>query len=248
MRATLVGPVGRVPQPPVPRVVEMLREDRVNHLHCAAAEAMTVHETSFFRDTSVFDALREVILPRLIEAANGRRRLRLWSAACSTGQEAYSLAMLLTEHFPETAGWDVKIVGTDISRQVVEYAARARYRRLEINRGLPARLLIDHFVRDGDEWVVSPQLRAMCEFHCADLLQPPADSAACEAPSFDLVLMRNVLLYLSQADRGRVFSTVRRQLREEGVLLLGNAEQAEDSTDAFQAELANGAYFYRQAR
>ena len=115
-------------------LVNILRVDRPAHLHRAVAEAMTINETSFFRDVKPFEAMRINVLPDLIAKREESRRLRIWSAASSTGQEAYSVAMLLLEQFPELARWDVKIIGTDISRNVVEYAKRARYRRLEVNR------------------------------------------------------------------------------------------------------------------
>jgi chemotaxis protein methyltransferase CheR len=220
--------------------VGLLRIDRTAHLHSAVAEAMTVNETSFFRDRRLFEVLRESILPRLIEANQATRSLRIWSAACSTGQEAYSVAMKICEHFPDLAAWDVKIVGTDISSQVIEQARLGRYRRLEVNRGLPARKLVKYFTRDGEEWEVAPRLRAMCEFQVANLCAPlPA------LPVFDLVLLRNVLFYLPPQDRGRVFLGVHRQIAPGGYLLLGAAEQAEDSTDLFQAEFARDCYFYR---
>jgi chemotaxis protein methyltransferase CheR len=223
-------------------LVSILREDQPRQLHRAVAEAMTINETSFFRDLKPFDALRMQVLPRLIEQNRSQRRLRIWSAASSTGQEAYSLAMLMTENFPELAQWDVKIVGTDISRQVVEYARRGRYRRLEMNRGLQARLLVKYFERDGEEWQISDRLRSMCEFQVANLCAPLP-----HLPVFDLVLLRNVLLYFPQQDRTCVFSDVYRQIASGGCLLLGNAEQAEDSTNLFKTEFAAGCYFYRPA-
>ena len=122
--------------------VGLLRVDRTAQLHSAVAEAMTINETSFFRDRRMFEALRETILPRLIEANRATRSLRIWSAACSTGQEAYSVAMTICEHFPELSAWDVKIAGTDISRQVIEQARLGRYRRMDVDRGLPARKLV----------------------------------------------------------------------------------------------------------
>jgi chemotaxis protein methyltransferase CheR len=140
--------------------VSLLKAERVPHLHRAVAEAMTINETSFFRDLKPFEMLRETIFPRLIERRRDERRLRIWSAASSTGQEAYSVAMLIAEYFPELAGWDVKIVGTDISRDVIDYAQRARYRRLEVNRGLPARMLLKYTVHDGEEWEIRPRIRA----------------------------------------------------------------------------------------
>ncbi len=221
-------------------LVNILRDDRPAYLHRAVAEAMTINETSFFRDVKPFDALRLSVLPRLIAQNQHTRKLRIWSAASSTGQEAYSIAMLLCEHFPELARWDVRIIGTDISRSVIDYANRGRFRRIEVNRGLPARLLVKYFERDGDEWQVSPKVRALCHFQYANLCATlPA------LPIFDLVLLRNVLLYFPQQDRGCVFSDVYRQLNPQGYLLLGNAEQAEDSTNLFTAEFGAGCYYYR---
>ena len=220
--------------------VSLLRVDRTPQLHRAVAEAMTINETSFFRDGKPFDVLRETILPRLVEKNSAQRKLRIWSAASSTGQEAYSMAMLIREHFAELASWDVKIVGTDISRQVIEYAQRGRYRRMEVNRGLPARMLLKYLVRDGDEWEVTPELRPLCKFQYANLCAPLP-----KLPVFDLVLLRNVLLYFPQQDRSCVFSDVYRQMAPGGYLMLGAAEQAEDSTNLFQAEFARDCYFYR---
>jgi chemotaxis protein methyltransferase CheR len=220
--------------------VNILKVDRPVHLHRAVAEAMTINETSFFRDLKPFEMLQEVILPRLIEQRAGERRLRVWSAASSTGQEAYSLAMLITEYFPSLAGWDVKIIGTDISRQVIDYARRGRYRRLEVNRGLPARMLLKYLHREGEEWEVSPSIRSMCEFHYANLCAPLSG-----LPVFDLVLLRNALLYFPHEDRRSVFQHVYRHMTPAGYLLLGNAEQAEDSTNLFEVEFASHSYFYR---
>jgi chemotaxis protein methyltransferase CheR len=220
--------------------VSILRVDRTTQLHRAVAEAMTINETSFFRDGKPFDVLRETILPALAEKNMEQRTLRIWSAASSTGQEAYSLAMLICEHFPIMSSWDVKIVGTDISRQVIEYSQRGRYRRLEVNRGLPARMLVKYLVRDGDEWEVTPKLKSMCEFQYANLCAPLP-----KLPVFDLVMLRNVLLYFPQQDRSCVFSDVYRQMAPGGYLMLGAAEQAEDSTNLFHAEFAKDCYFYR---
>jgi chemotaxis protein methyltransferase CheR len=148
--------------------------------------------------------------------------------------------MLLCEHFTELANWDLKIVGTDISHEVIEYAKLGRYRRMEVNRGLPARMLVKYLVRDGEEWEVTPKLRAMCEFECADLCAPMPT-----LHQFDLVMLRNVLFYFTQEDRGSVFRGVHRQIAPGGYLVLGASEQAEDSTKLFQPEFAKECYFYR---
>ncbi len=220
--------------------VTALRAGESPQLRRAVAEAMTINETSFFRDTKPFELLRSHILPQLIERNAPTRTLRIWSAASSTGQEAYSLAMLLADHFPQLAHWDVEIVGTDISPSVLDYARRARYRRLEVNRGLPARMLVKFTTRHDEEWEIVPALRSLCDFRYANLCAPPPG-----LPIFDLVLLRNVLLYLPQHDRSSVFTAVHRQIAPGGYLLLGAAEQAEDSTSLFQLQFAHDCYFYR---
>jgi chemotaxis protein methyltransferase CheR len=220
--------------------ISILKAGRPAHLHRAVAEAMTVNETSFFRDLQPFEMLRTVVIPSLMKERRTERRLRIWSAASSTGQEAYSLAMMIVENFPELAQWDVKIIGTDISRQVVDYAQKARYRRLEVNRGLAARLLVKYMIRDGEEWQVCEQIRRMCSFQYANLCAP-----LLQLPEFDLVLLRNVLLYFPQHERRTLFTDVYRKMMPDGYLLLGNAEQAEDSTSLFEVEFAANCYFYR---
>jgi chemotaxis protein methyltransferase CheR len=223
--------------------ISILKAGRPAHLHRAVAEAMTVNETSFFRDLKPFEMLRAVVIPSLMKERRSERRLRIWSAASSTGQEAYSLAMMIVENFPELAQWDVKIIGTDISRQVVDYAQKARYRRLEVNRGLAARLLVKYMIRDGEEWQVCEQIRRMCSFQYANLCAP-----LLQLPEFDLVLLRNVLLYFPQHDRRTLFTDVYRKMMPDGYLLLGNAEQAEDSTSLFEVEFAANCYFYRPVK
>jgi chemotaxis protein methyltransferase CheR len=220
--------------------VDVLRADKKSQLHRAVAEAMTINETSFFRDRLPFEMLRETVLPELIARRGKERQLRIWSAACSTGQEAYSVAMLLRENFPELADWDVRIIRTDISQPVVEAARRGRHRRIDVNRGLPVRMLVKYLEPEGDVWVMSAAMQRMCEFAEANLC-----GRLPKLPVFDLVLLRNVLLYFPQQERGRVFAEVRRHMTVDGYLLLGNAEQAEDSTKLFQVQFASGCYVYR---
>jgi chemotaxis protein methyltransferase CheR len=220
--------------------VQRLRWNRPAHVHNGLSEAMLINETSFFRDFAPFELLQRSVLPKLIEQNRNERKLKIWSAASSTGQEAYSLAMMLCEHFPLIADWDVEIVATDISGNSIEYAERGRYRRLEINRGLPVRMLMKYFVRDGEEWRVCEKVRSMVEFLTLDLRRPLPD-----LPEFDLVLLRNVLLYFPERDRGMVLREVHRTMDSRGALLLGSAEQAEDSTDLFGAVFEGGSYYYQ---
>jgi len=204
---------------------------------------MTIKETSFFRDMAPFNLLRDKLIPQMVKARAEKRRLVFWSAASSTGQEAYSLAMLLLEEFPSLSEWDVRIIGTDISQQVCEYARQGRYRRLEINRGLPVRLLLRYFERDGDEWVVKPEVRKMVSFRRMNLCDPVST-----LPLFDIVLLRNVLLYFGPEDRLRVLQEVHARMRGDGALLLGASEQAEDSCELFRVEFERACYYYRLAK
>jgi chemotaxis protein methyltransferase CheR len=230
----------------VEEFADVLRTDRKTRLHRADEEALRLLETSFFRDFSTFQMLRETVLPALIASRRTTRRLRIWSAGCSTGQETYSVAMLLCDAFPELQDWDVQIVGTDISEQAVTTAQMGRYRRIEVNRGLPVQMLMRHLVEDGDLWEMSHALRRKCEFSVADLckISPGTESA----PVFDLILLRNVMLYLRQKDHHEVFVQLQRQVAGDGYLVLGRDEQAEDSTDLFSLETASGGYVYRPAK
>ena len=224
-----------------PSRLEMLRADRNVHLHGAALELKTLHQTSFFSGREVFRAIREAVVPGLIAANAAERRLRIWCAACSTGQEAYSVAMLLREDFPELEDWDVKIVGTDLSSEAIEYARRGAYQRAEVNLGLPARLLLKYFTPKEDEWEVEPELRSQCAFAQEDLcIAQPAT-----APLFDLVLLRNVLLQIPQRHIGTIFHNVYRQMAPHGVLMMATSEQAEDWTELFRAQVSNEVWYYR---
>ncbi|MDE3105691.1 MAG: protein-glutamate O-methyltransferase CheR [Acidobacteriota bacterium] len=220
--------------------VGTLQESGMLHLQRAVAEAMTINETNFFRDLKPFAMLREIILPRLIEQRRGQRRLRIWSAASSTGQEAYSLAMLIRDSLPEVKDWDIRVIGTDVAQHVVEAAQSGCFRRIEVNRGLPARMLLKYFERDGEVWRISPEIQAMCEFRQANLAGVlPA------LPQFDLTLLRNVLLYFNRADRTRVLTRVHSMLRDDGYLMLGSAEQAEEFSDQFAVEFNASGFIYR---
>lgn len=202
------------------QLVSALRSDSGVLLERSVAEAMTINETSFFRDTASFDLLRENLLPAIIQARQNIRELRLWSAASSSGQEAYSVAMLLREHFPALIAWNIEILGTDLSAEMVERAQAGRYQRLEINRGLPARFLVKYFHRSGDEWEIAPDLRRLCRFQQRNLCD-----AAPYPERFDIILLRNVMLYFPPETRHTVLRRMHRSLAPDGALLLGMSEQ-----------------------
>jgi chemotaxis protein methyltransferase CheR len=187
-------------------------------LERAVVEALTTHESSFFRDGRPFDHLRGV-LPRLAGGKGVAERVRIWSAACSTGQEAYSVAMLAAEVLGPAAAQRVEILATDISGDVVARAREGCFTQFEVQRGLPIRALMAHFAQEGTHWRVRPELRAMIRFEERNLL---ADCAP--LGRFDVVFCRNVLIYFDAPTKTRVLEMLARQLQPEGVIYLGAAE------------------------
>ncbi|MEQ1565089.1 MAG: protein-glutamate O-methyltransferase CheR [Myxococcota bacterium] len=195
---------------------ELVRKIRIDaQLQKKVIEAFTTNETSFFRDLAPFQSLRATIFPALQAKPD---RVRIWSAASSTGQEAYSVAMMLRDEFPSLAA-RAEIVGTDLNEVVVAKARSGRYTQAEVSRGLPAASLVKHFTRKGLEWEVSEPIRAMTQFRQQNLLEHwPA------APPFDLILLRNVLIYFSLDTRARLLRRMRDAMRKDGWLMLGSSE------------------------
>jgi len=226
-----------------PTITEMVRALQMKpkrDLQQQLVEAMTTNETSFFRDSHPFEALRTVLIPELIQSAPGRRALNIWSAACSTGQEAYSIAMLLAEHFPALSSWKVQIVGTDLSDDVLAKARAGRFSQIEINRGLPAVLLAKHFRRDGMQWELSPQIRAMARFDKLNLIESwPA------MPTMDVVFLRNVLIYFSPDSKRMILQKIRKVMAPRASLFLGAAETTMGLDDSFERVQAANSVFYR---
>jgi chemotaxis protein methyltransferase CheR len=220
-------------------LIERLRKAPDPALESAVADAMTINETSFFRDGRPFELLRSVLLPELIEARGPVRKLRLWSAACATGQEPYSLAMLLLEHFPHLTNWKVQIEGTDVCQPVLDHARAGRYQRMEVNRGLPARMLIRYFDQEGDDWIVKPALRALCSFQRANLGKAPLPVQG----RFDVIFLRNVMLYFAHDTRRALLEQVHRLLTPDGVLFLGSSEQPVDMSLWIACLVAGTCYF-----
>jgi chemotaxis protein methyltransferase CheR len=227
VEARLAGLVREQGMTTVTDLVAKLRGLRDGPLHTQVVEAITTNETLFFRDPPLWEALRKEVLPELIERRRPERRLHLWSAACSSGQEPYSLAMLLAEHFPELAGWKVGILATDLSTAMLARAREGSYSQLEVNRGMPAAMLVKHFVKEGMHWRVVPGLRRAVEFRPLNL-----DAAWPPLPRMDLVLLRNVLIYFDASTKQAIVARMRRQLHPDGYLLLGAAENLLGLDDA----------------
>ena len=214
-----------------------LRHNDNSSLRRQVVEAMTTNETLFFRDVPVFDALRDKILPTLIEKRSSSRTISIWSAAASSGQEAYSLAILLVEM--GLAGWNIRIFGTDLNSQILEQARAGRYIQLEVNRGLPAKYLVKYFQRVGLEWQVKDNLRRMVEFQTFDLRQSMRGLGP-----FDLVLCRNVLIYFDVKTKKQILGEIRGVLNGQGLLLLGSAETTLNLDDRFARKVIGQSIFY----
>jgi chemotaxis protein methyltransferase CheR len=227
----------------VEELVQYLRLRKDVSLERAIAEAMTINETSFFRDSRPFELLRTELLPKLIEGRRSARSLRFWSAACSTGQEGYSLAMLLIEHFSMLGSWNLRIEGTDICAEVVERAQAGCYHRIEINRGLPARFVVRYFDHHGEDWVVKPEVKKMCNFRQASLSGTSLPFNRAE-DRFDVIFLRNVMLYFSQETRKVLLAGIHRVLAPDGVLFLGSSEQPADPS-IWTSVLAGGTCYFR---
>ncbi len=192
-------------------------------------DAMTTNETFFFRDKIPFELLRDVAIPELLAARANRRSIRIWCAAASTGQEPYSIAMVLKELGAALAGWRVEIVATDISPTVLEKSRSGMYSQFEVQRGLPIQYLVKYFKQIGDMWQINPDLRAMVQYRSFNLLQDFAGLGR-----FDIIFCRNVLIYFDQDTKVSIFSRLARSLEGDGYLMLGAAETVVGLTDAFK--------------
>ena len=229
----------------LPEVLDALRtEESWGVLHRLVVEALAIAETSWFRDPHLWDELRETILPGQIERRRGVKTLRLWSAACASGQEPYSLAMLLEEMGAALDGWDVELLATDFSQSILKRARAGAFTQLEVNRGLRATQLVRHFRRTPEAWEVRPEVRERVEFRELNLAIPwPV------LPQMDVVLMRNVLLYFEPALRQRVLRRLAQTLHPEGILVLGSGETTLTMDDTFEAvPLARTVVYRRRGR
>jgi chemotaxis protein methyltransferase CheR len=206
-------------------------------LRWEVVEAMTTNETQFFRDVDLWQGLRTKVLPETVERRRSTRTLRLWSAAASSGQEAYSLAIELLEM--GLGSWDIQILGTDLSEQILERARLAKYSQMEVGRGLPAKHLVKYFVREGMLWQLKEEVRRMVRFEQLDLR-----GALLGTGPFDLVLCRNVLIYFDVPTKRKILQRLRGAMFQQGYLALGSAETTFNLDGSFESVSVGRTSFY----
>jgi len=223
-------------------LVKELRRQPASPLHTSVIEAMTTNETHFFRDVHPWETLRKEILPPLIEARAVTRQLTVWCAASSSGQEPYTIAMILRDHFPQLAGWRIRILATDLSSEMITRTKAGRYSQLEVNRGLPAPLLVRWFKKVGEDWEVSPELRKLVEATEMNLATPWPPG-----PTADLIFLRNVLIYFDVPTRKSILERAARRLAPDGALFLGATETTLNVTNAFVRMTGTQTSLYRPA-
>lgn len=205
-----------------------LRRGGNERLSSAVTEAMTTNETLFFRDKTPFDELRDTLLPQLLESRKSSGRFRIWCAAASTGQEPYSLAMLLLEAFPQLQSWKIDIVGTDISTQALARAEEGVYSQFEVQRGLPIQYLMKYFEQVPNGWKIKTELKRHIQYRSLNLLDNFSHLG-----QFDLIMCRNVLIYFENDVKKKILDRMSGMLRSDGYLILGAAETVMGITDTF---------------
>ena len=226
--------------PSLDTLVDRIRKTGDKALEKDVLNAMMTHETSFFRDKSPYETLRQLVT-EMIPKRSAHRQLAIWSAACSTGQEPYSIAMLLNEHFPDlVASWRIRIIATDISEPVLARAREGVFSELETNRGLPAELLKKYFRPLQGKWSIVQECRRLVEFRCLNLNGPwPA------LPPCDVIFLRNVMLYFDVPTRAALVTKMRRVLKPDGALFLGGAETMIGIDTAYDRLTGAGCSYYR---
>ncbi|MEZ5709640.1 MAG: protein-glutamate O-methyltransferase CheR [Blastomonas sp.] len=219
--------------PDLEAMVAVLLDGENEHLLQKSLEAMLNNESFFFRDVATFSAIRGQVLPHLRELRKARRAIRIWCAGCSTGQEPLSLAMMIRDDAAVWQGWNVEIVGTDISETALAKARSGRFSQFEIQRGLSVDLMLKHFEQDGEEWIVNPDIHRLVTFKQENILRPGSVSGP-----FDLVLCRNVLMYFAPETRHIAYSRIARSIAPDGLLVLGSAETVIGQTEIFETNPA----------
>jgi chemotaxis protein methyltransferase CheR len=213
----------------VTEFLQKVRQPGSSSLCNEIIEAMVTTETSFFRDIHPFETLRKTVLPELIQSRASERRLSIWCAASSSGQEPYTIAIILKEYFPELSNWNLRFQATDISQQILARAKEGRYSQLEVNRGLPAALLMKYFTQEGNQWQIRDDLRRMIDFQILNLSGPWPTMAP-----FDLIFIRNVMIYFDVETKKNILHKISRLLRSDGYLVLGGAETTFNLNDSYK--------------
>lgn len=214
----------------IEEIAQAIRARRDEILLRDITEAMTTNETFFFRDQKPFDQFKNVVLPQLVKARSVKKHLRIWSAASSSGQEAYSLAMIFSEEAAKFQGWKIDIIGTDISAEMVERAKRGVYSQFEVQRGLPITMLVKYFAQIGtDKWQIKDNIRQMVQFREGNLLMDFGPIGV-----FDVIFCRNVLIYFDQTTKARVLEAMGAIMQTDGTLFLGGAETVLGITERFR--------------
>ncbi len=198
-------------------------------LHRQVVESLAITETSFFRDLHPFESLKQWMLPELLSSRAAERTLNIWCAAASSGQEPYSVAMVIREHFPQLLSWKLNLFASDLSRAMVERAREGLYSQIEVNRGLPASLLVKYFSKVETEWQIHDEVRRMVEFRGLNLIAPWPT-----LPPMDILFLRNVLIYFDDETRKSILKNVTRCLRADGYLVLGGGETTLMLDDSFE--------------
>jgi chemotaxis protein methyltransferase CheR len=222
-------------------MVGKMRSEPVNGVHRKAVEAMTTNETSFFRDIHPFDTLRRVLLPELIQKRAAARTLRIWCAASSSGQEPYTIALLLKDGFPQLADWRVEIIATDLSTEILEKARSGIYTQLEINRGLPAIYLVKYFTKLEDKWRIREDVRNMVRFQEINLAQSYPFSG-----TFDFIFIRNVMIYFDLPTKKAILTRMKALMPADGYLFLGCAETTFNIHEGFESVTHGKTVCYRK--
>ncbi|MBN9671731.1 CheR family methyltransferase [Roseibium aggregatum] len=210
-------------------VIQTLQRGGNRALETEVIEAMTTNESFFFRDKTPFDHFNDTMLPALLDSRATRRQIKIWCAAASTGQEPYSLAICLKEAAAKMGGWRTRILGTDLSQEVLEKAKTGLYSQFEVQRGLPIQMLLKYFEQKGDMWQINSAMRAMVEWKKLNLLE-----SFTHLGEFDIVFCRNVLIYFDQSTKSEILERLAKTLPDDGFLVLGAAETVVGLTDAFK--------------
>tara|TARA_R110000787_G_scaffold63679_3_gene143390 strand:- start:131418 stop:132230 length:813 start_codon:yes stop_codon:yes gene_type:complete len=210
-------------------LIDLMKTKRDVSLIEEVVDAMTTNESFFFRDIKPFDLFRDHVLPPLLEARADKKSFRIWCAAASSGQEPYSIAMTLLEQKTKLAGWNYEIVGTDISRSILDKAEKGVYSQFEVQRGMPITLLVKYFDQQGETWRIKPEVREKIKYKFFNLLENPAALG-----KFDVVFCRNVLIYFDQKTKGEVLARIASLMPVDGLLFLGGAETVLGVSNAFK--------------